>query len=1000
MKYVAFISYRHGGIDEMVGTRIQRELERYRLPSKIAKQVGKKTLGKVFRDADDLRSASDLSEIIREGLDESEYLIVICTKRYKDSVWCMEEIEYFLQIRGRDKIIVVLVEGEPDESFPKLLTEYERDGELVHIEPLAVDVRADSDKEILKLASREKLRYVSQILNLDYDDLRQRQRERRRKRIVAAVSAVVVGLSAFVGVVTVKNIQLNAAYDSLDQSMQRTLKGQSYYLSEYASEAYANGDRLTAALLALEALPKDLSEPERPFVPSVMRSLVDALGVYDFSSGYQADKVYTFEEQSYQTKVEVSPDQKLLLVEQYQTTAGNILKGTVTVYEMATKKQLYQAPLHPIRKTSLHSLSHCAYFLKDSKSIVYLSEDGLQAVNFKENKVLFTVAKGDQMVLSEKRDVIALYNTESAEVSYYDAKGKQTAVTQLDTDKKYALYCISPDDSIAVFSQDAKDEVGILLTDTQNGGMLFVDKGESCSQISFINDHSLCFKREDSQVGRSHIVVNDLNENTDDYLVDTDEDIDGFAVSGYESCFFYQGKRLYEISNKTGKIIWKRSYTSDIISIRACGDYLALTLKNGQTYFYNSRNQELINTVSGNGQSYYLLSFSEKYACMSDFWGQNIRIYTPNEKKGEGVEALDIYEENASVSEKWYTALSDGNYFMLDFKNGMQDQIAVFSAKDWKKTGSATLKDMEYESFDNLSVEAVSKGYIGVQDYAYGENAHFAADTMKKIFSFSEDSYYFYNEDKSFITIAEGNTLKKYDCLTGKEAKKAAIPDGYNRGVICGEYDIFGSDTFTMIQKDGRQTAILKDAQIYTINEQKKLLFCRDQAGDNWFVYSLAKSKVVCKGKAGNYSCTMFFDDGRYFLNDYTEVYDTKNWKKVLDLSDISTGVYGVSTTKKLPYFVVWYQSGSTASSGKSTGSNVAYLYSKKNAGDVVGVIPNYVATAADGKVIVYDGNHTLYKIPLYSTQELVKKAKEYVKGVHLTNRQKERYHLYNQEGD
>ena len=66
--------------------------------------------------------------------------------------------------------------------------------------------------------------------------------------------------------------------------MQQTLKGQSYYLSEYSNTAYLNGDRATAALLALKALPKNLEEPDRPFVPSVMRSLSSALGVYDFSS--------------------------------------------------------------------------------------------------------------------------------------------------------------------------------------------------------------------------------------------------------------------------------------------------------------------------------------------------------------------------------------------------------------------------------------------------------------------------------------------------------------------------------------------------------------------------------------------------------------------------------------------------------------------------------------------------------------------------------------------
>ena len=42
MKYAAFISYRHGGIDEKVGMQIQHDLERYKIPSKIAKSIGEK----------------------------------------------------------------------------------------------------------------------------------------------------------------------------------------------------------------------------------------------------------------------------------------------------------------------------------------------------------------------------------------------------------------------------------------------------------------------------------------------------------------------------------------------------------------------------------------------------------------------------------------------------------------------------------------------------------------------------------------------------------------------------------------------------------------------------------------------------------------------------------------------------------------------------------------------------------------------------------------------
>ncbi|MDY3853449.1 MAG: toll/interleukin-1 receptor domain-containing protein [Butyribacter sp.] len=998
MKYTAFISYRHGGIDEKVGTKIQREIERYRLPKKIAQKTGRKTLGKVFRDADDLRAASNLSAIIREGLDESEYLIVICTKRYKESVWCMEEIEYFMEIRGRDNIIVVLVEGEPYESFPKILTEIEVDGEIKNIEPLAVDVRGNSEKEILKKVSGEKLRFISQMLNLDYDDLRQRQKERRRKRIIAATSTVMAGLGLFAAVLTMKNIQLNVAYNKLDKSMQQTLKGQSYYLSEYANEAYQNGDRTTAALLAMKALPNDLSNPDRPYVPSVMKSLTQALGVYDYSSGYQADKAYTFSEEAYDTKVEVSNDKKMLLVERFQTAAGNMLKGNVFVYSLETRELLCSYELADISKTSCNESSRCSRLMEDNKTLLYLGKDGLRAVDIASGKKKFTGEAGSQMVLSDKNDIIAVYNSEDAQLYFYDAKGKQIAVTELEKEAKYSLYCISPDSSIAVLSQDAESGVGILLADTHNGGTLFANKSEHCSQISFVNDHSLCYIRQDTQVGRSHVVKYDLNENTDDYLVDTDKVVEEFTLTGYESCIFFDGKILYEINSKNGKIIWQNTYPSEIVSVKAAGDYLGVTLKSGESYFYNSKKQQLINMVSGNGNSFSILEMAEDYACLADYWGQNIRFYSQKVQNDKRVTSLDISSVNASVPEKWYTAASGGDTFLLDFKNGMSDTVQVFSADTLELLGSTTLKDMDYESFNNLSIEAANQDSISVCDYAYGENAHFDAKTMKKVFSFDDDSYYFYNDDKSEITIEKGKKLITYDTKNGSKKAETALKDGYDRGIRIQKYQIFGNDTTICIAKDGSKDVILEDAVLYTTNEKKGLVCYRNEKGTKWFVYSLKDNKVVCKGNAGVYSCTTFFDDGRYFLNDYSAVYDTKTWKKVLDLSDISTGVYGVSTNDKLPYFVVWYQGGTTNADGKSSGSNMAYLYSKKYKNEVVGVIPNYVATAKDGDVIVYDGDHTLYKVPLYTDEEILKKAKTFVKGMELTEGQNEEYHIFTEE--
>lgn len=996
MKYAAFISYRHGGIDEKVGMQIQHDLERYKIPSKIAKSIGKKNLGKVFRDADDLRAASDLSAIIRAGIDESEYLIVICTKRYQESVWCMEEIEYFLETRDREHIIVVLVEGEPQESFPEILTHVERDGKIVEIEPLAVDVRAQTEKEILKNVTREKLRYISQMLDMDYDDLKQRQKERQRKRNAIIAGVVFAGVAVFAGVVSYKNVQLNTAYDNLDHSMQQTLKGQSYYLSEYSNTAYLNGDKATAALLALKALPGNLEKPDRPFVPSAMRSLSSALGVYDFNNGYQPDKVYEFSKEAYHTKVTISGKGTYLLIERYQAAANNMLNGKAYVYRVADRKLVQCVELDDISKTAIHTSSHMASLSKDEKTIYYLGKKGLCARELTSGKELFTGQRGCQMVLSEQNDVISVYDDDTAMLYAYTSEGVLQAQTALSAQKKYALYCISPDSSIAVLSQDAKDGVGILLADTSNGGTLFVDKSESCSQISFINDHSLCFVRQDSQMAKSHVVVYDLNENTDDYLVDSDQSSIGtIAVSGYETCFFYVGRELCEVSNKTGKVVWKNTYLSDVLSVKACNDKLMVTLKNGQSYFYNSKKKLLINQSAGNEENFYAMALNDNYACSADFWGKNIRLYSNKKKKRADVTAKTIKKNSEQIAEKWYTASSDGKTILLDFKNGMQDTVQTFRTDTLEMLGSTTLKDMDYESFDNLSVSAENENYISIQDYAYGANAHFDAKTMKKVFSFDEDSYYFYNDDRSLITIAKKQELITYDAASGKEKKKTVIPDGYDRGLQIGAYTIYGNDKTTAICKEGQKDVILKNAVIYTGNEKQNLLCYRSIDGSRWYVYSLKKNKIICQGKAGTFACTMFFDDGKYFLNDYNAIYDAKNGKKLLDLSDISTGVYGAYTNEKIPYFVVWYQSGDSNANGKSTGSNTAYLYNKKNPGEIVAAIPNYVAMDEKGNVITFDGDHTLYKVPLYSEKELLEKGKAFVKGIQLTKEQNEKYHLF-----
>jgi hypothetical protein len=120
-RYNAFISYRRTEHDTAVAKEIQNSLERFRVPRGIRSSSGKERIDLIFRDQEELSITSNLSRRIEDALKASEYLIVICSPGYKQSVWCLHELETFLELRGPEHVLCVLSEGEPPEVFPDLL---------------------------------------------------------------------------------------------------------------------------------------------------------------------------------------------------------------------------------------------------------------------------------------------------------------------------------------------------------------------------------------------------------------------------------------------------------------------------------------------------------------------------------------------------------------------------------------------------------------------------------------------------------------------------------------------------------------------------------------------------------------------------------------------------------------------------------------------------------------------------------------------------------------
>ena len=181
-QYKAYISYSHK--DEDWARWLHRALESYRVPGKL---VGPRTAaGKVparirpvFRDRDDLSSATDLADSVKQVLASSENLVVDCSPAAASSRWVGEEIHQFARLGRTDRIFCIIVDGEPaiDGSvaacFPPALAE------VGLREPLAADVRKWADGKRVA-----KLKLVAGLLGLRLDDFLQRNLQRRRKRQV------------------------------------------------------------------------------------------------------------------------------------------------------------------------------------------------------------------------------------------------------------------------------------------------------------------------------------------------------------------------------------------------------------------------------------------------------------------------------------------------------------------------------------------------------------------------------------------------------------------------------------------------------------------------------------------------------------------------------------------------------------------------------------------------------------------------------------------------
>jgi len=209
--YWAFISYSHA--DERGARWLHSGLEAYRVPRRLVGRPSRhgpvpRRLFPIFRDRDELPSAASLGESITTALRQSRFLLVICSPQSAVSRWVDEEVATFKALAGEDRVLCLIVDGEPNasdrpdsgllECFPRA-TRWRVDaaGRLTEdrTEPIAADARSGKDG-----AANAKLKLLAGMLDVGFGELKQRERRRRLWRRAQVVAASFLVLAAVAGV--------------------------------------------------------------------------------------------------------------------------------------------------------------------------------------------------------------------------------------------------------------------------------------------------------------------------------------------------------------------------------------------------------------------------------------------------------------------------------------------------------------------------------------------------------------------------------------------------------------------------------------------------------------------------------------------------------------------------------------------------------------------------------------------------------------------------------
>lgn len=966
-KYTAFISYRHGGVDEYVAKTLHTMLESYRVPSRLVSKTGKKKVGRIFRDVDELPSSSSLYNNIEEALSESEFLIVICTPRLKESKWCMREIELFKQMRGSDSIIAVLAQGEPQDSFPYEITHRLVNGEEIEVEPLAADVRGTTQTEQKKKIKLEKLRILAAMLHCEFDQLRQRDRQKKMQRAMVAGGVGLAVICTFLGQTMYENIKLQ-------KQVRKTQSAQSYLLAEYSDNALSADNPKLAAQLAMEAIPENLGN-SRPFEGAAMSALTNALQIYDYQKGYTAKC-------SVQTQtmdaVLVSPyDDYIAYIDLTSDT-----DYTLHFYDIEKEKTVADFPVDPDYNGYGGCNSKIAFFGDHLCAIP--GKKGIQVIDMKTLKVLWEGAKAMTVSASKDNSVVSAYNIDEEKLTFYTSDGEKLSERKWDCVDSIYLG-MSDNGKYAALTELTEDEVvkALYIVDTHTGKIV-----KNLNDLEYTNilsaggswcGNKLLFKDDKDNYGYI-----DLDGDGKSHMTKTKVEAAICYTDKTKGLAYYiDGSDLTCISITSGKTLKTYEGTKKFSDVVYTGDSKSDTFviycdDGSLEYIDFTEDPFRIGRLEGDGTSCSELSVGKTYIAACLYNNYEFRIYQLNNKNSDKKGSL-----KKSPSERIVTMIRYGEQLCL---NGNINSYSI---------NMNTLKGVKFNKLPSY-MQVVNEDIVSC-DNLDGTISFYDSHTGKLLCNLPDGVYD--NQEANGAYLVEDGVLKKYDYseTDEKEAKPVyteEVPKECKTAFIAQNNYLVGikkngdnlADTLFIMDPNRKEVFSQKISDFKSSSERDYVLY-QPEGSKEYILYNYVEGKELTRLDLGELSWSDYIDGGYLFLcSSDTGAYilNENTGEVILKISDANT-LYNFAAPKNQPYFTALYLS--------DNGETRLDVYKKDELSSPIAKIKGGLGMNSKGEVLIYDGLETVYLVPFLTVEQIYESGKKFLGNETLTLEQKKQYH-------